>query len=64
MRRSTVQGHTRRDELLARCQRERYQLVAATATARAAIPRARRMAHWLRALSRMLRVISASVRAH
>jgi len=63
MSRSTVQTFTRRDELLARCQRERYQLVAATATARAALPRARRMAHWLRAMSRMLRVISASVRA-
>lgn len=53
---------TRRDELLARCQRERYELVAATATARAMLPRARRMAHWIRAMSRMLRVISASLR--
>jgi hypothetical protein len=53
---------TRRDELLARCQRERYELVAATATARAMLPRARRMAHWIRAMSRMLRVMSASLR--
>ena len=58
-----VQKLTRRDELLARCQRERYELVAATATAQAMLPRARRMAHWIRAASRMLRVISASMRA-
>ena len=64
MSRTTVQALTRRDELLARCQRERYQLVAVTATARAAFPRARRMALWLRALSRMLRVISGNVRSH
>jgi hypothetical protein len=60
---ATLQKLTRRDELLARCQRERYELVAATATARAVFPRVRRMAHWVRALSRMLRVISASLRA-
>ncbi len=53
----------RREELLARCQRERYDLAAATATARTSFPRARRMAHWFRAASRMLRVISASLRA-
>lgn len=61
MTRTSVETRTRRDELLARCQRERYELVAATATARAMFPRARRMAHWVRALSRMLRVISASL---
>jgi hypothetical protein len=53
----------RRDELLARCQSERYELVAATATAKALLPRARRMAHWIRALSRMLRVITGGRRA-
>ena len=53
----------RREELLARCQRERYELVAATATTMAFIPRARRLAHWVRAVSRMLRVISASMKA-
>lgn len=53
----------RRDELVARCQRERYELVAATAATRASFPRAMRMAHWVRALSRMLRVISASMHA-
>ena len=53
---------TRREELLARCQHERYELVAATATARSLYPRARRMAHWVRAVSRMLRAISASMR--
>jgi hypothetical protein len=52
----------RRAELLARCQRERYELVAATAATAALMPRARRAAHWIRALSRMLRVISASMR--
>lgn len=61
MTRTAVEVRTRRDELLARCQRERYELVAATATARAMFPRARRMAHWVRALSRMLRVVSASL---
>lgn len=54
---------TRRDELLARCQRERYELVAATATARALFPRVRRLSHWVRAVSRLLRVISTSMRA-
>jgi hypothetical protein len=62
MSRGTVQSRTRRDELLAQCQRERYELVAATASARALYPRALRMAHGIRALSRMLRVISASMR--
>ena len=61
MTHTSVERRTRRDELLARCQQERYELVAATATARAMFPRARRMAHWVRALSRMLRVISASL---
>ena len=54
---------TRREELLARCQSERYELVAATATAKAMLPRARKMAHWIRAVSRMLRVVVASMRA-
>jgi hypothetical protein len=53
----------RREELLARCQRERYELVAATATVRAGFPRVRRMAHWIRAVSRLLRAFSASMRA-
>jgi hypothetical protein len=50
----------RRDVLVARCQRERYELVAAAANV---VPRARRMAHWVRATSRMLRVMAASLRA-
>jgi hypothetical protein len=54
---------TRRDELLARCQSERYELVAATATAKAMLPRARRMAHWIRGVSRLLRVVLTSMRA-
>jgi hypothetical protein len=54
---------SRRDALIARCQQERYELVAATATTAALMPRARRLAHWIRAMSRMLRVISASLRA-
>jgi hypothetical protein len=62
MKHGNVQTLTRRDELLARCQRERYELVAATATARAAFPRARRLAHWVRAVSRMLRVMAANLR--
>jgi hypothetical protein len=63
MKPASLAPRTRRDELLARCQRERYELVAATATALTLAPRARRAAHWIRALSRMLRVISASMRA-
>jgi hypothetical protein len=63
MTRTSLESRTRRDELLARCQQERYELVAATAAARAMFPRARRMAHWVRAVSRMLRVFSASMRA-
>jgi hypothetical protein len=54
---------SRRDALIARCQQERYELVAATATTVALMPRARRIAHWVRAMSRMLRVISASLHA-
>jgi hypothetical protein len=54
---------TRREELLARCQSERYELVAATATAKAMLPRARKMAHWIRAVSRLLRVVVTSLRA-
>jgi hypothetical protein len=57
MSRPTVAPRTRRDELLAQCQHERYELVAATATTVAMIPRARRMAHWIRATSRLLRVL-------
>ena len=63
MNRNPVQGVSRRDELLERCQRERYELVVATAAARAMLPRARRMAHWVRAVSRLLRVIAASARS-
>jgi hypothetical protein len=55
--RAALTTPTRRDEVLARCQQERYELVAATATTVALMPRARRMAHWIRATSRMLRVI-------
>jgi hypothetical protein len=52
---------SRRNALIARCQQERYELVAATATTVALMPRARRLAHWVRAMSRMLRVISGSL---
>jgi hypothetical protein len=54
---------SRRDALIARCQQERYELVAAAATTMALMPRARRLAHWVRAMSRMLRVISAGMHA-
>jgi hypothetical protein len=53
----------KREELVARCQRERYELVAATATTLALVPRAKRLAHWVRATSRLLRVLSDSLRA-
>lgn len=64
MTRPTVQKLTRREELLSRCQRERYELVAAIATARAKFPRTRRVSHWIRAMSRLLRAISSSMRAN
>lgn len=54
--------NARREELLVRCRLERYELVAATATTRALWPRARRVAHWIRATSRMLRVLARSSR--
>lgn len=54
----------KREELQARCQRERYELVAATATTLALAPRVRRVAHWVRATSRMLRIIAANLRVH
>jgi hypothetical protein len=57
MSRPVLTPQTRRDELLAQCQHERYELVAATATTMALLPRARRMAHWIRATSRILRVL-------
>ena len=62
MKRESLAPRTRRDVLLAQCQRERYELVAATASTMALLPRARRLAHWIRATSRLLRVISASMR--
>jgi hypothetical protein len=62
MTRTSVERRTRRDELLARCQSERYELVACAATAKAAFPRARRMAHWVRAVSRLLRVAATRMR--
>jgi hypothetical protein len=58
-----IAPRSHRDALIARCQQERYELVAATATTAALMPRARRLAHWVRAVSRMLRVISASLHA-
>jgi hypothetical protein len=63
MSQAPLAPRARRDELLARCRRERYELVASSATTLTLIPRARRVAHWIRATSRMLRVISASMRA-
>jgi hypothetical protein len=63
VKRAAAKPLTRREELLDQCQRERYELVATTATALALVPRARRVAHWIRAVSRMLRVVSASMRA-
>jgi hypothetical protein len=63
MNRESPPRSSRRDELIARCQQERYELVAATATTVAMMPRARRLAHWIRAMSRLLRVISANLRA-
>jgi hypothetical protein len=62
--RATTTLRTRRDALLARCQQQRYELVATTATTLAQVPRVRRVAHWIRATSRMLRVIAANLRVH
>jgi hypothetical protein len=63
MKLPTPTARARRDELVARCQRERHELVATTAATLAMVPRARQLAHWIRTLSRMLRVVSASMRA-
>jgi hypothetical protein len=63
MSQASIKSRSRREDLLSRCQRERYELVAATATTMALIPRARRLSHWVRAVSRMLRVVAASMRA-
>ena len=52
----------RRDELIARCLRERHQLIASTAVALAAIPRARRIARTLRGLLRMYRILAGATR--
>jgi len=64
MKRAALSRRTRRDQLIARCQRERYELVATTAATFARMPRVRSVAHWVRATSRMLRVIAASLRVH
>jgi hypothetical protein len=64
MKRAPLSRLARREQLLLRCQRERYELVAATAATLALVPRARTAAHWIRATSRMLRVIAASLRVH
>jgi len=48
----------RRQELVTRCLRERHQLIASTAVALAAIPRARRIARTLRGLLRMYRIVA------
>jgi hypothetical protein len=53
--------NTRREELLARCRHERYELVAATA---ATVASTRRLAHWVRATSRLLRVLARSWHRH
>jgi uncharacterized membrane protein YqjE len=63
MSQGSPKSRSRREHLLSRCQRERYELVAATATTMALIPRARRLSHWIRTVSRMLRVVAASMRA-
>ena len=64
MKDASLSRRARRQQLLLRCQRERYELVAATAATLALLPRARSAAHWIRATSRMLRVIAASLRVN
>ena len=64
MKPASLSLRTRREQLVARCQRERYELVAATAATLASLPRVRSVSHWIRATSRMLRVIAASLRMH
>jgi hypothetical protein len=41
----------------------RIELVAPSVTTKGLIPRARRVAHWIRAMTRLLRVVSASMSA-
>jgi hypothetical protein len=55
-------GSPTREELLIRCRLERNELIAVTAGVRELLPRGRKIAHWVRATSRMLRVVASSVR--
>ena len=50
---------TSREQLLARCQRERNELIAVTAVAIAAVPRVRDLARTVRGLARIWRIITA-----
>ncbi|MEO8063539.1 MAG: hypothetical protein ABI821_12425 [Pseudomonadota bacterium] len=56
-------GETRREQLLARCQQERNELIATAAVAIAAAPRMRELARTVRGVLRMWRVISGGPRA-
>ncbi|MEO8018844.1 MAG: hypothetical protein ABI769_13595 [Pseudomonadota bacterium] len=61
MTRTASSPKTRREELLARCQQERNELIATTAVAIAAVPRARDMARTFRGVLRLLRVIARGI---
>jgi len=50
----------RRDELLARCARERIELAAAAAAVRMLVPRGRELIRWVRTVRRVLQVIARS----
>lgn len=60
MSRAGVRRLSRREELLERCQRERYELVAATATVKAMFPRARSVSRWIRVVLRALKSARAA----
>lgn len=51
----------RRRELIERCQHERESLIAATAVTLASFPRTQSAMRWIRATTRMLRTIIASM---
>ena len=53
---------TTREQLLERCQQERFELVAMAATAAALAPRVRTWLHATRTFCRLLRVLAARTR--
>jgi hypothetical protein len=62
MSRATTTAQLRRDQLQARCERERNAMIGVTATTLALLPRARQLSRWLRGTSRLLRAVARGMR--